>query len=84
MKYYGFLFLACIFISACSESKSEEKKAIITKPAGPKYQMATVEKGGVATIIKLPAQLAAYQQVSIFPKVNGYVKKVTVDIGSKV
>jgi len=46
--------------------------------------LATVEKGGVATVIKLPGQLAAYQEVSIFPKVNGYVKNVLVDIGSKV
>lgn len=34
--------------------------------------------------MKLPAQLAAYQEVSIFPKVNGYVKSVLVDIGSHV
>ena len=46
--------------------------------------MATVEKAGVTTVIKLPAQLAAYEEVSIFPKVNGYVKTVLVDIGSKV
>ena len=38
----------------------------------------------MTTIIKLPAQLAAYEEVSIFPKVNGYVKTVLVDIGSKV
>ncbi len=38
--------------------------------------MATVEKGALATTIKLPAQLAAYEEVSIFPKVNGYVKTV--------
>ena len=35
-------------------------------------------------MIKLPGQLAAYQEVSIFPKVNGYVKDVKVDIGSHV
>ena len=34
--------------------------------------------------VKLPGQLAAYQEVTIFPKVNGYVKNVNVDIGSKV
>src|SRR6202012_3933736 len=33
--------------------------------------------------VKLPGQLAAWQEVSIFPKVNGYVKNVSVDIGSK-
>jgi RND family efflux transporter MFP subunit len=35
-------------------------------------------------MVKLPAQLAAYQEVSIFPKVNGYVSRVLVDIGSHV
>ena len=35
-------------------------------------------------MVKLPAQFFAYQEVSIFPKVNGYVKQVYVDIGSHV
>lgn len=49
------------------------------------YQLATVEKAsGLEQLVKLPAQLAAYEEVSIFPKVNGYVKRVWVDIGSHV
>ena len=35
-------------------------------------------------MVKLPGQLLAYQEVSIYPKVNGYVKDVYVDIGSEV
>jgi RND family efflux transporter MFP subunit len=35
-------------------------------------------------MIKLPAMLAAFLQVSIFPKVNGYVTSVRVDVGSHV
>ncbi len=46
--------------------------------------LAAVEKSGVATLVKLPGQLFAYQEVSIYPKVNGYVKDVYVDIGSEV
>ena len=38
----------------------------------------------MSSVVKLPGQLAAYQEVSIFPKVNGYVKDVKVDIGSHV
>ena len=55
-----------------------------TSAAAPHYELATVERKNVEQIVKLPAQLAAYQQVSIFPKVNGYVKTVLVDIGSHV
>jgi multidrug efflux pump subunit AcrA (membrane-fusion protein) len=81
MKYYiVFALSICLFASCSSseEKKPEPPKAIV------KYDLATVEKGGVATIVKLPAQLAAFQEVSIFPKVNGYVQQVLVDIGSKV
>lgn len=71
-----------VSITACSSNKEEKKEEAKAAPAN--YALATVQKGGVATTIKLPAQLVAYQEVSIFPKVNGYVKNVLVDIGSKV
>ncbi|MDE3143107.1 MAG: efflux RND transporter periplasmic adaptor subunit [Bacteroidota bacterium] len=73
-----------IIFSACSQQKTENKENESTKKASPNYQTVTVEKAGVSTTIKLPAQLAAYEEVSIFPKVNGYVKDVLVDIGYKV
>ena len=83
MRYYMpltiFAFMFIAFSCNDAESKQPEEK----KAAATQYALATVEKGGVATTIKLPAQLAAYQEVSIFPKVNGYVKTVLVDIGSK-
>ncbi|HEX3024993.1 MAG TPA: efflux RND transporter periplasmic adaptor subunit [Chitinophagaceae bacterium] len=73
-----------IFFAACSQQKTDNKENESTKKADPNYQTIIAEKAGVATIIKLPAQLAAYQEVNIFPKVNGYVKNVLVDIGYKV
>ena len=84
MKYYIIPIVLIIVFASCSSDKEKEKKAPEAKSAQPVYQLAAVEKGGVATTIKLPAQLAAYQEVSIFPKVSGYVKTVLVDIGSKV
>ena len=35
-------------------------------------------------MIALPAQLAPYEQVDIYPKVTGFVETVTVDRGSHV
>lgn len=80
MKYYLIFALPIFFFVSCSteEKQPEPPKTVV------KYDLVTVEKGGVASTTKLPAQLAAYQEVSIFPKVNGYVKNVLVDIGSKV
>jgi membrane fusion protein (multidrug efflux system) len=84
MKYYIIFFFTLILFASCSENKTEGKKQDENKTAAVQYQLATVEKTGVATMMKLPAQFAAYEEVSIFPKVNGYVKTVLVDIGSKV
>ncbi len=79
------VFISIIIIfSACSQEKADDKKNESTKKTSTNYQTIIVEKTGVSTTIKLPAQLAAYQEVSIFPKVNGYVKTVLVDIGNKV
>ncbi len=73
----------CLFVTACS-SKEENMQNDEKQTAGAHYQTAAIEKGGIAVTIQLPAQLAAYQEVSIFPKVNGYIKNVPVDIGSHV
>ncbi|HVM87661.1 MAG TPA: efflux RND transporter periplasmic adaptor subunit [Puia sp.] len=68
---------------SCSNNKTSESKTDIVN-VKPKYTLTKVEKSIVNEQLKLPAQLAAFQEVSIFPKVNGYVKTVSVDVGSHV
>jgi RND family efflux transporter MFP subunit len=51
-------------------------------PASPEKVL--LQKGALPQLVKLPAQLASFEEVSIFPKVNGYVKDVLVDVGSVV
>ena len=43
-----------------------------------------LKRSALAQLVKLPGQLASFEEVSIFPKVNGYVKDVWVDVGSHV
>ncbi|MGC4037632.1 MAG: efflux RND transporter periplasmic adaptor subunit [Chitinophagaceae bacterium] len=82
IQLISILLLSSILFEACGEKKAEAEKT--AEPSKPHYELATAEKSGVAQYISLPAQLAAYQEVFIFPKINGYVKSVSVDIGSKV
>src|SRR5450755_3701558 len=79
MKYSLLIFCLYLF-SACSSEGKKKEGVADPKNQAPSYSLVPVEKMGVATYIKLPAQLFAYQEVSIFPKVNGYVKDVHVDI----
>jgi len=84
MKYFIICISATIFFTACSSNMAEKKAPDENSTQATHYKCALVEKTGVASLIKLPGQLAAYQEVSIFPKVNGYVKDVKVDIGTQV
>ena len=52
--------------------------------APPEIPTIRLERSPLSQQVKLPAQLAAFEEVSIFPKVNGYVKNVWVDVGSRV
>lgn len=84
MKYYFVTIVSASILLGCAEKKKETTAKAAEKTTPTAYETAVVETGGVATQIKLPAQLAAWQEVSIFPKVNGYVKMVSVDVGSVV
>lgn len=81
MKYYLLLIAGLLFISSCKENKAAQPKIIKAENKQSATPPIQEEK---PTELRLPAQLAAYEEVSIFPKVNGYVKTVLVDVGSKV
>jgi membrane fusion protein (multidrug efflux system) len=74
--------LAMLF-SGCNSAKPDKVKDSETVRK-PHYALSVIQTTGPSSMIKLPGQLAAFQEVSIFPKVNGYVKNVLVDIGSIV
>src|SRR5580704_12031606 len=78
------IFLAAfiVILAACGQKKESEAPKVADPY--PHYPTTLVSKTEVDETEQLPAQLAAYQEVSIFPKVNGYVKTVRVDIGSHV
>lgn len=84
MKYLLLILIPLTSLfTACHAPKPDPEKPSVSDPAV-RYVLEKVQPAGLASIIKLPGQLAAYQEVSIFPKVNGYVKSVQVDIGSGV
>lgn len=74
---------AIMLAAGCSDKKADDKQPV-APPAKPHFQTATVRQQSVEQLMKLPAMLAAFLQVSIFPKVNGYVTSVRVDVGSHV
>jgi RND family efflux transporter MFP subunit len=52
--------------------------------AGTTVETVKIEKGALASVIKLPGELKPFQKVDIYPRVNGFVKEMYVDRGSLV
>ncbi|RYE18088.1 MAG: efflux RND transporter periplasmic adaptor subunit, partial [Sphingobacteriaceae bacterium] len=86
MKYK--ILLSASFISVFLWSCSGDQKPVdLTKKTGSKnskYQIGVVTEKGLSTSARLPGQLKPYNEVNLFPKVNGFVKQLYVDRGSIV
>ena len=84
MKYKTYLLLAvtCCF-AACGGNNKPVDLTRQNKPAN-KYQFGTVTEKVLSTSARLPGQLIPFNEVNLFPKVNGFVKEVYVDRGSEV
>ena len=87
IQYRNMTIAAILFaVAGCSNGKGAPPGTASTSapPQSPAVETMTLRKGALPQQVKLPAQLAAFEEVSIFPKVNGYVKDVFVDVGSAV
>lgn len=75
--------LSC-FLAACSGG---EKPVDLTETKSAKNQKADivdVTEKSLSSAARLPGQLVPFNEVNIFPKVNGFVKEILVDRGSEV
>jgi membrane fusion protein (multidrug efflux system) len=91
----GILAVCClVMIGGCSNGRTEPAKAQVAPTAATSgtsaggvavpADLVRLQKSALPELVKLPGQLASFEEVSIFPRVNGYVKNVWVDVGSHV
>lgn len=71
-------------LAACSQTQKPVDLTAANKQAANKYPLTQVTEKALSTSAKLPGQLVPYNEVNIFPKVNGFVKNVFADRGSIV
>ena len=73
-----------ITLSSCSKNEAATSNKNPSSFNATTYSLYSVKEQAVGDVLRLPAQLSAYEFVNIYPKVTGYIKKITVDIGSQV
>jgi membrane fusion protein, multidrug efflux system len=78
------LIFAILGCNPTSSDKGNNSTASAAPSAPTTVSTVPVVSKKLQTTIALPAQLAPYEQVDIYPKVTGFVQTVTVDRGSRV
>lgn len=86
-KYIAFTLLLTLGaggLSSCSSDKKEAEGAADSADAPVTTEVITVQKGKLSTTLQIPGELLPYQEVDLYAKVNSFVKKMLVDVGSEV
>lgn len=80
----SFFFSSMVLAALLSSCHHEEKKE--NKAADQKAELKTfvLSKEKMATSLKMPGELIAYQQVDLYAKVSSFVRTLKADIGSEV
>lgn len=77
--------LILVLLDGCqSGENADKKKAASQSDEVAPTQVFSLKKGRLSSSLQIPGQLIAYQQVDLYAKVNSFVKKLYVDIGSEV
>jgi membrane fusion protein (multidrug efflux system) len=83
------LALTTSLLGACHSDNKEQQEAKEQKEQQdaldfPTVKVTDVVNGKLSSSIAVPGELVPYQQVDLYAKINSYVKKLMVDIGSQV
>jgi len=87
-KYRGiaycvsFLMLSGLLGGCSSSSQKVADQNPVADP--PATEVFSLHKGKLSSDIRLPGELIAFQQVDLYAKVNSFISKMYVDIGSEV
>lgn len=86
-KYLKFTIPLCLLTAVVLQSCSSEGKKMDggnAESAILKYEGFRLKKSSFASSFRTPGELIANQQVDLYAKVNSFVEKLLVDVGSEV
>ncbi|WP_454802793.1 efflux RND transporter periplasmic adaptor subunit [Mucilaginibacter phyllosphaerae] len=75
---------AVSLLAACSGNQKPVDLTETKSSGTKKLEIGTVTEKALSSYARLPGQLNPFNEVNLFPKVNGFVKQVMVDRGSPV
>ncbi len=89
--FFGILALTTVLVSACSSAKGPAGNASANSPNASEtsvdeitVSVAKPDRRGIVDRLDLTGVVTAYEQVTLYAKVSGYLKSISVDIGDWV
>lgn len=83
IKSLTYIFSAAALISACGgHSQDETESASVAEQ--PRVESFELQKSASRYEINLPGELKPFEEVNIYSKIQGFVKEIKVDRGSRV
>jgi RND family efflux transporter MFP subunit len=71
-------------LAACSGNQKPVDLSETKATGNKKYEIGSITEKALSSYARLPGQLNPFNEVNLFPKVNGFVKQIYVDRGSQV
>ena len=85
MKFRLMIIASAVSLLAACSGNQKPVDLTETKSSGTKkLEIGAVTEKALSSYARLPGQLNPFNEVNLFPKVNGFVKQVMVDRGSPV
>jgi len=86
MKFKSIILLAAAtsMLAACSSNQTPVNMAAASINKKSAYETGIITEKALSSQARLPGQLKPFNEVNIFPKVNGFVKQLYVDRGAIV
>ena len=73
-----------VALAGCDHSQEAPAAAAPAESSTPTVEVVPVTSGKLDTTARLPGELAPYQMLALYPRVNGFVEDISVDRGSVV
>ncbi|MEJ5963579.1 efflux RND transporter periplasmic adaptor subunit [Pedobacter immunditicola] len=85
MKIASFAIPVILITASCSQDKSTKQVTGNHKPStAAQIELVQAVNNQPNYVLDLPGELQPFEQVDLYPKVKGFVKKILVDRGSRV
>lgn len=78
------LLSGSLLVAACNKTVGPVAPATAATPATPTIAVATVTSQELSRQLRLPGELQPYEDVQLYPRVQGFVEWIGVDRGSEV